>query len=618
MAGVINRFLNTNAKGGSGANPVSDMLRQCRRAFWLVALLTFAVQVMSITPILFMMNTFDRVMTSRSDVTLVSLVTLVLVAYGFWSALEWVRARLMIRLSLRIDWDTAVKVFDAAFRRQVAHKPVDVHQAMNDVVALRQFMTGAPLLALMSAPYAIIFVIVGWAFHPYLALFIAAATALQLFAAYTTSRVTTPALREADRMSAQASRVAESTLRLSESALPLGMHHALRRRWFAVHREFLSLQVNASESAGVIGGLNSFITHALPSVQMALAVWLAVGGFISGGMVMVASYLISFAVQPIVKVVTSWPQIQSAKLALERLNALLAEDEAQRERMSLPRPVGKLDVAGLLAQPPGARRPILQNLTFAAEPGQAIAVMGPSASGKTSLLKHLVGLWEPLRGHVRLDGADIAPWIRDDLGRHIGYVPQDIELFEGTVAENIARMGEVDAEKVVEAAKATGIHELVLSFPKGYDTVIGRDGHALTGGQKQRLAIARAVYGDPSYVVMDEPNSNLDDDSERWLVQLVHALRQRRVTVVFSTHRPKLVAIATHVLVLKEGQQVTFGPVQAVLNQLKHAGVSAAPSNANGAAAANTAQPAPASPPASGAPVSSAAGATPASAPLVH
>jgi PrtD family type I secretion system ABC transporter len=347
------------------------------------------------------------------------------------------------------------------------------------------------------------------------------------------------------------------------------MHSALRQRWFAKHRHFLSLQVNASESAGVIGGLNAFLTHAMPSLQMALAVWLAVGGLISGGMVMVASYLINFSVQPIVKVMTSWPQIQAARMALERLNSMLAEDQAHQNRMTLPAPKGRLDVGGLLAQPPGARKPILLNIQFNAQPGWAVAIMGPSASGKTSLVKHLVGIWEPLRGHARLDGADIAPWIRDDLGRQIGYVPQDIELFDGTVAENIARMGEPDADQVVEAAKATGIHELVLSFPKGYDTVIGQGGHSLTGGQKQRIAIARAIYGNPTYVVMDEPNSNLDEESEKALVLLVQALRLRNTTVIFTTHRPKLLAIASHIVVLKDGQQVTFGPVQDVLMRLK-------------------------------------------------
>lgn len=570
MITFLDRVLNTSTgKSQAGPNPVSDLLRQCKRAFYVVALLTFVIQVMSITPILFMVNAFDRVMSSRSTVTLVSLIAVVGVAYGFWSALEWVRSRFMIRLSLRIDWDTAARAFDAAFRRYVARKEVDVHQVMNDVVTLRQFMTGAPLLALMSAPYAVIFVAVGWLFHPYLGIFIIVATLLQVFAAYATSRVTTPVLREANLASAEASRVADATLRLSETALPLGMHRVLRRRWFEKHRRFLSLQVNASEAAGLIGGLNSFLNHALPSMKMALAVYLAIEGHISAGMVLVASYLLTFAIQPIVQVMVSWPQIQAARMSLERLNALIGEDNADAERMTLPTPKGELEVSGLVALPAGAKSPILFDLNFQLQPGQAVAVVGPSAAGKTSLIKLLVGIWEPTRGHVRLDGAEVAPWIRGELGQYIGYVPQEIELFDGTVAENIARMGDVDPVKVVEAAKATGVHEVILGFPKGYETPIGRGGHSLTGGQKQRLAIARAVYGDPAYVVMDEPNANLDDDSEKALVALIQALRLRRTTVVFSTHRPKLISIASHVLILKGGQQVAFGPVQDVLGRLK-------------------------------------------------
>jgi PrtD family type I secretion system ABC transporter len=570
MPGLIDRFLNTEKSGKTGANPVSDLLRQCKKSFVFVAVLTFVIEILSITPIVFMWNMFDRVISSRSMVTLVSLTSLVMLAYGFWSGLEWVRTRMMIRISLRIDWDIAARVFDTSFRRYVARKDVDVHQVLGDVVQLRQFLTGQPLLALMSAPYAVIFIFIGWAFHPYLALFILVATIIQLLAAYSTSRITTPALRDANDASAQAKRLAAQSLSQSDTALALGMQSAIRQRWYTKHQHFLAMQVNASESAGLVGGATGYLSHVMPSLQMALACFLAIEGAITGGMVIAASFLLSHAIRPIQQVMGSWASIQSAKQSLERLNAMVAEDDVASKRMPLPAPKGVLDVRELVVQPVTAKRPILFNLNFAAQPGQVMAILGPSAAGKTSLIKVLVGLWEPTRGHVRLDGAEVAPWIRDDLGQYIGFVPQDIVMFEGTVAENIARLGVVNPDKVVNAAKAIGIHEIILSFPQGYETRLGENGYPLTGGQKQRMAIARAVYGDPIYVLMDEPNANLDDEGERALATLIQSLKARKALVIFSSHRPKLVGVADLALVLKEGQQVAFGPLRDVLGQLNN------------------------------------------------
>jgi ABC-type protease/lipase transport system fused ATPase/permease subunit len=269
MAGLLDRFLNTNPADAERGNPVSDLLRQCRKSFVFVAVVTFVIELLSITPILFMWNVFDRVVTSRSIVTLISLLVVIMLAYGFWSGLEWIRSRMMIRISLRVDWDIAARTFDAAFRRHAERKATDVYQALNDVITLRQFLTGAPMLAIMSAPYAIVFIAIAWAFHPYLALFIAVATLIQLLATYSTSRVTTPALREANSASAKAQRLAVQSVRHADAALALGMLPTIRRRWFALHQRFLGMQVNASESAGLLGGLRSFLAHAKPTRQIA-------------------------------------------------------------------------------------------------------------------------------------------------------------------------------------------------------------------------------------------------------------------------------------------------------------------------------------------------------------
>lgn len=567
MFGFIDKFLNTNTKPGPNANPVSELIGQCKRSFIFVALLTMVIEVLSITPVIFMWNLFDRVISSRSGVTLISLGVLVLLAYGFWSALDWIRTRMMIRISLRMDWDIAAKVFDTSFRRYVARKDVDVHQVMEDVVKLRQFMTGQSILALMSAPFAIIFILIGWAFHPYLAVFIFVATALQFIAFYSTSRITTPALREANTAASVAARLAAQTLNKSNTALALGMLGSIRRKWFLKHQYFLGMQVNASESAGLVGGFTSYLGHAMPSMQLALGAYLVIIGEITGGMMIAASFLLTRSMKPIKQVMGSWPQIQASRQSLERLNSIVSEDDEQTARMTLPAPTGHLVVENLVVQPQGGKA-ILNQLNFMLKPGQVMGVIGATASGKTSLTRTLVGLWHPSSGHVRLDGADIAPWIRDDLGAYIGYAPLETDLFEGTLAENIARLGPIDSEKVVTATKAVGIHETILSFPKGYETLVGETGQALTGGQRQRIAIARAIYGDPVYLVMDEPNASMDDAGEADLIRLIKQLKLKKTTVIFTTHRPKLLAVADLMLVLKNGHQMLLGPTQEVLNQL--------------------------------------------------
>lgn len=539
--------------------PVRKILMQCRQAFVLAFILTFVIDLLSITPMLYMMNTMDRVLSSRSGVTLVSLTFLVIAFYVFWSALDWIRARLMVRLSLRIDWELAAHVFDASFRRYVGRKNINVHQLLGDLLSLRQFFTGQSALTLMDAPFAVIFIIIGALFHPYLALFAVIASVLMIAVSYFSIKITSPILKEANDANTEASRVAASSLRHAETTLALGMLGGVRNRWYEQHRQFLTNQVNASEATGLMGGVSGFLQKALPSLQMALGTFLAMEGLITGGMIMAASMLISKSVSPIQKLIGSWKDIVAARSAYERLNELLAFDRETNQGMTLPPPVGNLAVTAAVGVPPGHNKAVIEGLNFSLSPGQVLAVVGPSAAGKTSLVKLLLGVWAPAEGKVRLDGVEISEWSHDEVGPLVGYVPQEIEFFEGTVAENIARLGEVDPEKVVQAAKLIDMHETILGFPKGYDTPLGETGFAPSGGQRQRLAIARAVYGMPKYVVMDEPNSNLDEVGETALIKTVLALKQNGSSVVITTHRPRLINVVDMMLVLKSGRQVAFG-----------------------------------------------------------
>ena len=550
--------------------PVETVLHDCRRTFYFAIGLTVISDTLSMTPMFYMMNVTDKVVAPRSGITLISLTALVLVMYLFWSAMDWIRSRILVRLSLRIDWDLSADIFDASFRRYVTRKNINVHQLLGDLTTLRDFVTGQGLLTLIDAPFTIVFTIIGAFFHPYLAIFSAVACVLMAIAAYFTQKVTSPALKVANDSNAEAGRVASNSLRHAESTLALGMMGAVRQRWYTHHHKHLQHQVNASEASGLMGGLSGILSKAMPSLQMALGAFLAMENLITAGMMMAASMLISKAVSPIQKVLGNWKLMVSAHQSYERINALLALDDRREARMQLPPVSGHLVVNKVSAVPPGHNKAVLTDLHFEVKPGQVIAVVGPSAAGKTCLARMLIGVWKPSTGSVRLDGVEISDWSHDEFGPQLGYVPQEIEFFEGTVAENIARLGEIDPEKVVQATKLIGMHETILAFPKGYDTLLGETGFALSGGQRQRLAICRALYGMPKYIVMDEPNANLDEVGESALAQALGYLKTQGSSVIITTHRPRLVGVADNLLVLRNGAQVGFGPADEMINAVRN------------------------------------------------
>jgi PrtD family type I secretion system ABC transporter len=382
--------------------------------------------------------------------------------------------------------------------------------------------------------------------------------------------VTSPILKVASDAQTEASRVASNSLRHAESTLALGMMGAARQRWYDQHHKYLLNQVNASEAAGLTGGLSGFINKAMSSLQMALGGFLAIEGLITGGMVMAAGMLISKAISPITKLMSGWKEIVEARQSYERLNALLISDAERQTKMQLPPVMGSLKVTKLSSVPPGHNKAVLFDIDFQIKPGEVVAIVGPSAAGKTCLARLLVGVWKPVRGSVRLDGVELSDWDHDDFGPQIGYVPQEIEFFEGTVAENIARLGQIDPEMVVKTATLLGMHEVILGFPKGYDTQLGESGFALSGGQRQRLAICRAIYGMPKYIVMDEPNANLDEVGESALVHAINYLKSQGSSIIITTHRPRLVGAADNLLVLRNGTQVGFGPAEDMINAVRN------------------------------------------------
>lgn len=370
-------------------------------------------------------------------------------------------------------------------------------------------------------------------------------------------------------MAIRANAQAANQLRNAEAIEAMGMLEPIRLRWLKLHESMLNAQSVASERASVISGISKGLRIALQSLVLGLGAWLVVRNEITAGMMIAGSILMGRALAPVELLISSWKGFVSARSSYARLDALLSTFPERPAGLRLPAPQGNVTLEGVSAAPPAMQRPVLLNVSFSLRAGEVLGVIGPSASGKSTLARLLVGVWPALGGKVRLDGVDLFAWNKDEVGPYIGYLPQDIELFEGSVAENIARFGNIDDGKVVEAARLAGVHDMILRFPAGYDTPIGADGVMLSGGQRQRIALARAVYGNPALVVLDEPNSNLDDLGEQALVGAVRTLKARGVTVVLITHRTSIIGVVDRLLVLREGQVALFGPRDHVLAALR-------------------------------------------------
>ena len=362
----------------------------------------------------------------------------------------------------------------------------------------------------------------------------------------------------------------------------------IRKRWFEAHQKFLHLQAQASDRAGLLTGTTKFVRISMQSLILGLGALLVLEGKMTSGMMIASSILVGRALAPVEQLIGNWKQFVSARSAYQRLKELLDAHPQRKSGMPLPRPAGNITLENVMAAAPGSRNPILKGVSLAIEAGDVVAVIGPSASGKSTLSRLLVGVWPAMSGAVRLDGADIYQWNKDELGPHLGYLPQDIELFQGTVAENIARFGDIDSEKVIDAATKAGVHELILRLPQGYDTPLADAGASLSGGQRQRIALARALYGDPAVIVLDEPNSNLDDQGELALANTIKGLKEAGKTVVLVTHRVGTLAVADKILLLQDGIVKAYGPRDQILGA---AAAARAPQNGNAARPAVAAAP---------------------------
>jgi len=542
-----------------------NTLLEYRRAFLTVGAFSFFINLLMLTPSIYMLQVYDRVLASRNATTLLMLTLIMFGMYALMSFLEMMRSFVLVRVGARLDMQMNKRVFTAAFERSLRQAGANSGQALHDLTTARQTLTGAGLVALFDAPWMPIYVGVTFLFHWQLGLLALFGAILLIVLALVNEKISKPPLDAAQKLAMQSTQVANSNLRNAEVIEAMGMLPQVIKQWWEKHYLFLKLQALASDRAGLLSALTRFVRISMQSLSLGYGALLVIENEVTAGMMIAASILMGRALAPIEMLVANWKQLISGRAAYGRLDELLEAFPAREKGMSLPKPSGKLVLEGVVAVVPGTRNRILHGVSCPIAAGEVVAVIGPSASGKSTLARLIVGVWPAAAGTVRLDDADIHQWDKTELGPHIGYLPQDIELFNGTIAENIARFGEVDSDRVIEAARRAGMHELILHLPAGYDTPLGEGGSFLSGGQRQRVGLARALYGDPALIVLDEPNSNLDDQGEIALLAAIEELKKRGKTVILITHKLSTISVVDKILGLHEGALKIFGPRDQVL-----------------------------------------------------
>jgi ATP-binding cassette subfamily C exporter for protease/lipase len=560
-------------KPHSPPSELSQALEPLRPEIYRAIGFSLIISFLALSPTVYMLEVYDRVVNSRSDVTLLMLTLMVMLAYAVMELLEKVRGALMRASGVRLDAALSKRVYDAMFMGFLKRQVGGNMQVLNDLKLVREFLANPALMAVMEAPVALVALALIFAISPILGWSAVAGALVQVAITWMNERASRKPLMEANRAAMNAQQFADASLRNAHVMESMGMLDAVHGQWQKRQKEFLGLQAQASEGAGFWSAMSKLLQLVMTSLLLGLGAWLLLTNSLNGGasMMIVGSVLGGRVLAPLSQLVAQWNAVVNVRSAWERLEGLLAQVPPKPEAMSLPAPKGYLSVEGLMAGAPGQQVPIVRGVQFGLAKGEVLAVVGPSASGKTTLARLLVGLWPAMSGKVRLDGADVFTWDKSELGPYLGYLPQGVELLEGSLAENIARFGEVDMAQVEAAARLVGLHELIMSMPQGYNSPIGRDGAMLSGGQRQRVGLARALYGKPVFVVLDEPNSSLDEAGDLALANAIAALKQLGTTFVVMTHRTSVLGVADKMLIMRDGAQQAFGPRDEVLAALQKA-----------------------------------------------
>ena len=553
----------------SHENNLQVALKACKGSFLSVGFFSLFVNALMLAPTFYMIQVSGRVVPSSSTSTLIMLTLILTIMMLTLGSLEWVRSRIMVRVSNRLDVLLSRDVYRASFKKALSTGGMDASaQSLNDLTSLRQFLTGNGLFAFFDAPWLPIYTAVMFLFHPWFGWMTVGSAVVLVTLAYFNHRYTGKALTEANQQNVRATLQTTKNLRNAEVIESMGMLDTLMARWAVYQRRVLALQSQASDKGGIITSISKTFRTWAQSIMLALGAYLVITHEINPGLLMAGSLLLGRALSPIDQMIGSWKGFVAARVQYGRLNDTLEKLNAEPQRMALPDPEGHIQVENLVIAPPGAKAAVIRNMSFVTPAGSIVGIVGPSAAGKSTLARALLGIWPPQHGTVRLDGADIAAWDKQKLGPHLGYLPQDIELFEGTISDNIARFAKVDPEKVVLAARTAGVHEMILQLPDGYDTVIGSEGINLSGGQRQRIGLARAIYGSPRLIVLDEPNSNLDDVGEKALAVALQKIKETGATVFIISHRPSILSRLDRIMVMSAGTISLYGARDQVIAEL--------------------------------------------------
>lgn len=550
---------------------LTRMFWRFRREFLIVGIFSMIANLLMLSPTLYMLQVYDRVLTSQSDVTLIAISLVTLFLFGVGGFAEWMRSRVLIRTGVSLDTQLGTQVFNASFEAQINESSAEPTRSFNDLIQIRQFLTGNGIFAFFDAPWTPIYMMVLFILHPLLGVMGIVFALIQAALAWFGQRNTLVPAELAAKAQADASSYLQSKLRNSEVIESMGMVRNLQTRWAERHDTALARGGDAQHLTHRIVAISKFVRYTQQSLVLGAGALLVIDGQISPGAMIAANVLMTRALAPVDLIVSSWRQFAAMRTAFTRLETLLAKYPPRDPSLKRVAPTGQIALKNVFANATGRSDPILKGISLAVEPGTVVAVLGPSGSGKSTLARVLVGIWPQLSGDVTLDASPLAGWNRTELGPHLGYLPQDIELFEGSIAENISRFGQTDADKVLEASKSAGLHEMILRFPKGYNTSIGEFGSLLSGGQRQRIGLARAIYGNPAIVVLDEPNSNLDDIGETALNSTIVELKTKGKTVFVISHRTNVIAVADRIIVLRDGNIQVDGTPEVVLASLRAA-----------------------------------------------
>ena len=550
---------------------IDEALALCRRSFVAVAIFSAAINLLMLTPLFYMINVFDKAVGTGSLSTLFSLALIALFLYLILALMEWVRSQVLIHIAARLDILVSPRLYELCFQNEsgkIAAKGMG-SQPLSDLTALRQFISSQNFAIIFDLPWVPLFLLLMFFFHPVLAGVAIVCMAILALVAVANQRATTNPLREANKKNIKVSAATQRNLRNAEVATAMGMVATLSERWRKNQDEVLSLQSSTSSKASFYTAMTKTLTTLMQSAAITTGAVLAISQEISPGVMIGAAMLLGKTIQPIQQGVTSWKSFVEAREQYTRLNELLDTFPPVSEKMPLPPIEGHLVAKSAYVAAPGTQDPILSDISIDLQAGTMTMVLGASAAGKSTLVRALLGLWPTFRGEIRIDGSEASSFERRELGPQIGYLPQDIELFDGTIAENIARFGEVDADAVVKAATTAGIHGMVLSLPNGYDTPISGAQGSLSPGQKQRVALARAIYGDPKLLVLDEPNSNLDEFGEQALASAIARMKAGGTSILMVSHRQGILPLVDYLIILDSGRIRQQGPRDAVIEQLK-------------------------------------------------